>query len=190
MSASKNGKQNLDILELLREAEEKNHADMSVGTAERKPELEKTLVAESEAPQKKRTKVTKRINAETAELIDQYSTKKETKSLSDTQKLRMKLAEQNENSELLGYLSEEKQPAKSERVDKLYEMINDARTRTLSDLEKKPPAGIDSKRFSDEPIPEQKEYTQEQMFPLGDTLRFDDDINEAEVTSFDSDYEQ
>ena len=65
------GKQQLDILELLRQAEEKNHADMNVGTAERKPETEKTRVAESEAPSKKRTKVTKRINAETAELIDQ-----------------------------------------------------------------------------------------------------------------------
>jgi cation transport ATPase len=190
MPSSKNGKQNLDILELLRQAEEKNHADMSVETAERKPELEKTLVADTENPPKKRTKVTKRINAETAELIDRYSTKKENKSLSDTQKLRMKLAEQNENSELLGYLAEEKQPAKSERVDKLYEMINDARTRTLSDLEKKPPVGIKTNRFSDEPVPEKQEYTQEQMFPLGDTIHFEDDIKEAEVTSFDSDYEQ
>ena len=124
MPSSKNGKQNLDILELLRQAEEQNHADMNAGATERKPEMEKTLVAEKEAPSKKRTKVTKRINAETAELIDQYSTKKETKTLSDTQKLRMKLAEQNESSELLGYLAEEKKPAKSERVDKLYEMIN------------------------------------------------------------------
>ena len=190
MPGSKNGKQNLDILELLRQAEEKNHADMNVGATERKPELDKTIVADSENTPKKRTKVTKRINAETAELIDQYSTKKENKSLSDTQKLRMKLAEQNESSELLGYLAEEKQPAKSERVDKLYEMINDARTRTLSDLEKKPPAGIKSARFSDEPIPEKQEYTQEQMFPLGDTIHFDDDVNEKEVTGFDSDYEQ
>ncbi len=190
MPGSKNGKQNLDILELLRQAEEKNHADMNVGATERKPELDKTIVADLENTPKKRTKVTKRINAETAELIDQYSTKKENKSLSDTQKLRMKLAEQNESSELLGYLAEEKQPAKSERVDKLYEMINDARTRTLSDLEKKPPAGIKSARFSDEPIPEKQEYTQEQMFPLGDTIHFDDDVNENEVTGFDSDYEQ
>jgi cation transport ATPase len=190
MPSSNNGKQNLDILELLRQAEEQNHADMNVGVTERKPEMEKTLVAEKEAPSKKRTKVTKRINAETAELIDQYSTKKENKTLSDTQKLRMKLAEQNENNELLGYLAEEKKPVKSERVDKLYEMINDARTRTFSDLEKKPPEGIKLDRFSDEPVPEKQEYTQEQMFPLGDTLRFDEEIDNAEVASFDSDYEQ
>lgn len=178
-----------DILDLLREAEEQNHADMDVNMSKRKPEMEKTKVASEDETPKKRTKVTKRINAETAELIDQYSTYKEEKTLSDTQKLRLKLAEQNESNELLGYLAEEKPSGKSERVEKLYDMINDARTRTLSDLEKKPPAGIESKRFSDEGDVEAEEYTQEQMFPLGDTLRFEPTVaDESEVASFDSDY--
>ncbi|MBR6562439.1 MAG: hypothetical protein IKK70_00695 [Clostridia bacterium] len=191
MSASNGGnKPNKDILDLLREAEEQNRRDMNVEAAERKPEMDKTKVASDENAPKRRTKVTKRINAETAELIDQYSTHKDEKPLSDTQKLRIKLAEQNGNNELLGYLAEENQGGKSERVDKLYDMINDARTRTLSDLEKKPPAGIESTRFSDEPVVNgDDEYAQEQMFPLGDTLRFDDKIDDSEVASFDADYE-
>ncbi|MBR6783252.1 MAG: hypothetical protein IKM32_01020 [Clostridia bacterium] len=178
-----------DILDILREAEEQNHADMDVNLSGRKPEMEKTkLAAEEEAP-KKRTKVTKRINAETAELIDQYSTYKEEKALTDTQKLRLKLAEQNESNELLGYLAEENKSGKSERVEKLYDMINDARTRTLSDLEKKPHEFIGAKRFSDSGELKSEEYTQEQMFPLGDTLRFESAVDESEVASFDSDYE-
>ena len=179
----------IDILDLLREAEEQNNADMNVEAKKHKPEMDKTKVV-SDSETKKKTKVTKRINAETAELIDKYSTHKEEKPLSDTQKLRLKLAEQNGNNELLGYLAEENQGGKSERVDKLYDMINDARTRTLSDLEKKPPAGIESARFSDEPVQtDDEEYTQEQMFPLGDTLRFESNVDESEVASFDSDYE-
>lgn len=179
-----------DILDILREAEEQNHADMDVNLSERKPEMEKTKLVSAEQPPKKRTKVTKRINAETAELIDQYSTYKEEKSLTDTQKLRLKLAEQNESNELLGYLAEEKPAGKSERVEKLYDMINDARTRTLSDLEKQPPAGIGTNRFSDDDgEANNEEYTQEQMFPLGDTLRFEKAVDESEVASFDSDYE-
>ncbi len=179
-----------DILDILREAEEQNHADMDVNLSKRKPEMEKTKLASAEETPKKRTKVTKRINAETAELIDQYSTYKEEKALSDTQKLRLKLAEQNESNELLGYLAEEKPAGKSERVEKLYDMINDARTRTLTDLEKQPPAGISSNRFSDDSGEATgEEYTQEQMFPLGDTLRFESAVDESEVASFDSDYE-
>ena len=178
-----------DILDLIREAEEKNQADLKKNNSNRKPELEQTKVAGEEADTKRRTKVTKRINAETAELIDKYSTKKDEPRLTDTQKLRRKLAEQNENSELLGYLAEEKSNGPGKRVEKLYEMINDARTRTLSDAEKQPPAGIDTNRFSDEPVSEQTEYTQEQMFPLGDTLRFDSPVAETEIATFDSDYE-
>ena len=190
MSGSNGGKTpKIDILDLLREAEEQNAADMNVEARRHQPEMDKTKVV-SESEPKKKTKVTKRINAETAELIDKYSTHKDEKPMSDTQKLRLKLAEQNGNNELLGYLAEENQGGKSERVDKLYDMINDARTRTLSDLEKKPPAGIESKRFSDEPVKtDDGEYTQEQMFPLGDTLRFESSVDESEVASFDADYE-
>ncbi len=190
MSNKKGGKSSKDILDILRDAQEQNDAAVSVNMSARKPELESTIVAsEAEAP-KKRTKVTKRINAETAELIDQYSTRQFEKPLSDTQKLRIKLAEQNENSELLGYLAEEKPAAKSKRVEKLYEMINDAKTRTLSDLEKQPPVGIESMRFSDEATVTHEEYTQEQMFPLGDTLHFEPENEDHEVASFDSDYEK
>ncbi len=179
-----------DILDILREAEEQNHADRDVNLSRRKPEMEKTKLASADEAPKKRTKVTKRINAETAELIDQYSTYKEEKSLSDTQKLRLKLAEQNESNELLGYLAEEKPAGKSERVEKLYDIINDARTRTLTDLEKQPPAGISANRFSDDSGEiKNEEYTQEQMFPMGDTLRFEAAVDESEVASFDSDYE-
>ena len=179
-----------DILDILREAEAQNHADMDVNLSRRKPEMEKTKLAEADETPKKRTKVTKRINAETAELIDQYSTYKEERALSDTQKLRLKLKEQNESNELLGYLAEEKPAAKSERVERLYDIINDARTRTLSDLEKQPPAGISANRFSeDNGEHDNEEYTQEQMFPLGDTLRFEAAVDEKEVASYDSDYE-
>ncbi len=190
MPTNRGNKPKKDILDILREAEEQNQVDMDVNVSERKPEMEKTKLASDGKPTKKRTKVTKRINAETAELIDKYSTYNDEKPLSDTQKLRKKLAEQNENSELLGYLADDKNEVKSERVEKLYEMINDAKTRTLSDLEKKPPEGIGTKRFSDEVSIDKKEYTQEQMFPLGDTLRFESDLDESEVASFDADYEQ
>ncbi len=182
----------VDILDLLRDASEKNSADMKSEAFVRDPKLEKTVVNDDATKTKRRTKVTKRINAETAELIDQYSTHRDERPLSDTQKLREKLAEQNANSELLGYLSEENKPGNSERVEKLYEMINDARTRTMSDGEKQPPAGIlSTSRFSDEAeVPAEKEYTQAQMFPLGDTLHFEEPENDHEVTSYDSDYEK
>lgn len=179
-----------DILDMLREAEEANRADIDAPVAARQPELEKTKVHGEEEPPKKRTKVTSRINAETAELIDQYSTHKEEKKLSDTQKLRIKLAEQNANNELLGYLSEENKPGNSERVEKLYEMINDARTRTLSDEVKEPPKGFKTNRFSDDVEEAPQEYTQEQMFPLGDTLRFDEASQSSETSGFDEDYEK
>ena len=191
MPNNQGGKSTKDILDILREAREQNDADISASSSARKPELEATKIVGSEGGAKKRTKVTKRINAETAELIDQYSTRKDEKKLSDTQQLRKKLAEQNENSELLGYLSEENNSGKSKRVEKLYEMINDAKTRTLSDLEKKPPVSIKSPRFSDEATVEtQTAYTQEQMFPLGDTFHFDQEKDEHEVASFDADYEK
>jgi len=108
MLDEKDKKPSKDILDILREAEEANNAAMEKEPIARKPEMEKTKVASQDAATKKRTKVTKRINAETAELIDQYSSKKPIDTMSDTQKLRAKLAEQNENSELLGYLTEEK----------------------------------------------------------------------------------
>ncbi len=192
MSDSKGSKPSKDILELLREAEEANNSAMKAGASEPKPEMAETKVVPTEKKPKKRTKVTKRINAETAELIDQYSARKDDPKLTDTQKLRAKLAEQTESSELLGYLAEDKPAGKSERVERLYEMINDAKTRTLSDAEKKAPAGIGSSRFSDEapePAAEAPEYTQEQMFPLGDTLRFEPTVKEHETPEFDSDYE-
>ncbi|MBR2901381.1 MAG: hypothetical protein IKC39_03970 [Clostridia bacterium] len=190
MPNQKGEKTSKDILSLLQEAEELNRADMGSSLSSRKTELENTVVASEEAPKKPHTKITKRINAETAELIDQYSTRK-VDPLSDTQKLRIKLAEQNENSELLGYLTEENTATTSKRVEKLYEMINDARTLTLSDAEKVPPKGMDPRRFSDEtPDIEPREYTQEQMFPLGDTLHFEAEADEHEVASFDSDYEK
>lgn len=192
MPNSKEGKPDKDILELLREAEEKNRSAMKTDISERKPEMEKTKVASDEQPPKKRTKVTKRINAETAELIDKYSSKKDEKPLSDTQKLREKLAEQNENSELLGYFTEDKPQSPGKRVEKLYEMINDAKTRTLSDAEKKPPVDFGSFRFSEEKdsVSEPVEYVQEQMFPLGDTLRFEPSVKERETAGFDNDYEK
>lgn len=192
MPNSKEGRPDKDILELLREAEEKNRSAMKPDIPERKPEMEKTKTASPEQPPKKRTRVTKRINAETAELIDKYSSKKEEKQLSDTQKLREKLAEQNENSELLGYFSEDKPQSPGKRVEKLYEMINDAKTRTLSDAEKKLPVDFNSGRFSEEKaaVAEPVEYVQEQMFPLGDTLRFEPTVEEHKTAGFDNDYEK
>ncbi len=191
MLDKKDKKPSVDILDLLREAEEANNAAKEAEPIARKPEMEKTRVAGEDAPAKTRTKVTKRINAETAELIDQYSSKKPMDTMSDTQRLRAKLAEQNENSELLGYLTEEKNNGSSKRVEKLYEMINDARTRTLSELEKKPPVGIGTNRFSDNAnVPEQEEYAQEQMFPMGDTIRFEQPTDNHGVAEYDSDYEK
>lgn len=191
MPDKKGGKPSKDILDILREAREANDTAMESSSAQRKPEMEKTKsLADGDKPQK-RTKVTKRINAETAELIDKYSTRKPDPAMSDTQKLRARLAEQNESNELLGYLSETKPAGPGKRVEKLYDMINDARTRTLSDAKKKPPVGIDSARFTEqEEVPQEEEYAQEQMFPLGNTIRFEAPVNEREVASYDSDYEK
>ena len=179
-----------DILEILREAEAQNSVDMKQKNFARDPMLEKTVVNDSPETPRKRTKVTRRINAETAELIDKYSEHKDERPMSDTQKLREKLKEQNANSELLGYLSEENKPGNSERVEKLYEMINDARTRTMSEGEKQPPKGISASRFSDEAeVVVEAEYAQEQMFPLGDTIHFDETDTDNDVSGYDEDYE-
>ncbi len=179
-----------DILEILRQAEEKNRSDMKLERDAPKPELQKTLVADEQS-KKKQTKVTKRINAETAELIDMYSTRPVADKLTDTQKLRMKLAEQNEGSELLEYVADSSEKKPSQRVEKLYKMINDAKTRTLSEGEKLPPAAFAEYRFVDEAeVPKFEEYTQEEMFPLGDTLRVGAEEKEQETASFDSGYEE
>lgn len=175
-----------DVLAVLRDAQNQNDADMKADGSVPAPTPDATIIAPEE-PGKKRTKVTKRINAETAELIDQYSERREEPKLSDTQKLRAKLADRAENAELLGYLGEEK-PGRSERVEKLYDMINDAKTRTLSDAEKQPPSGFAENRFSDSSAAaEEGEYSQEQMFPLGDTLNFADK-NSEKTTRYDEDY--
>ncbi|MBR4799885.1 MAG: hypothetical protein IK047_06485 [Clostridia bacterium] len=185
-------KPKLNIFELLREAEEKNLADRNFDPAAEKPEETPAVPAENKKPEqpKKHTRVTKRINAETAEIIDKYSTYDGEKPLSDTQKLRQKLASQNEGEALLGYLGDETQQGPSERVEKLYEMINDAKTRTLSDLKKKPPEGIaGGGRFTDESaIAAQPEYTQEQMFPLGDTLTLGADGKSGKSAGYDAEY--
>ena len=188
--SKKGGRPAPDILEILHQAEEKNKSDrsrMKTPAPEAKDKLEKTIVA-SEKPKKAPTKITKRINAETAELIDMYSDKKDKDELSDTQKLRIKLKEQNGNDPLLGYITEtEKKP--SERVEKLYDMINDAKTRTLSDSEKKIPAPFSDDRFVDESeVPKFEEYHQEEMFPLGDTLRIGADEEETPTAKYDEEY--
>jgi hypothetical protein len=69
MSAKKSGRPSKDIMELLKEANEENRAAMNVAPAERKAEMDSTKIVD-DGNNKKRTKVTKRINAETAELID------------------------------------------------------------------------------------------------------------------------
>lgn len=191
MPKSKGGKPSVDILDLLHAAAEENRAAMDVERVLQDTQMGDTKPLTQEDLTKKRTKVTKRIDAETAELIDQYSTRKVEDPLTDTQKLRLKLAEQNGNSELLGYLSEEKTSGNSKHIEKLYDMINDARTRTFTDAEKQPPAGFNTSRFTDEAAaPEEEVYTQEQMFPMADTLRFDTPVDESEVASYDSDYEK
>lgn len=195
MSHSGGEKPKLNIFELLREAEEKNREDMNFDPAAEKPKEPEEKPAASESKEekkqpKKHTRVTRRINAETAEIIDKYSTYDGEKPLSDTQKLRAKLASQNEGEALLGYLGDENSSGTSERVEKLYEMINDAKTRTLSDLKKKPPEGIaGSGRFIDESdVAAQPVYTQEQMFPLGDTLSIGGDGRSSKSAEYDAEY--
>lgn len=179
-----------DVLDLLREAEKKNEADKNFERSAKKAETEpKTDAAPTiSEPPKKKTKVTKRINAETAEIIDKYSTYDGEKPLSDTQKLREKLAQQSEGEALLGYISDDDTHVAGERVEKLYEMINDAKTRTLSDAEKKPPEWIESERFTDDAGYKAPEYTQEQMFPLGDMLQVDTGSKTEKSAGYDDDY--
>lgn len=187
----KGSKPTPDILELLREAESRNNADLEADRTARRPELEKTKVVSEQKPPKKQTRVTKRIDAETAELIDMYSSRPVETKLTDTQKLRQKLAEQNDGGELLGYVADENEKKPSERVEKLYEMINDAKTRTLSDAEKQPPEAFADYRFIDESdVPKHEEYTQEEMFPFGDTLRIGEKDSEKATASYDEDYEK
>ena len=192
MPRSGGKKPEVNIFDLLREAEEQNRADMNYDPAAAKPKEEAGETAEPKSTKqpKKHTRVTKRINAETAEIIDKYSTYDGEKPMSDTQKLREKLASQNEGEALLGYLGDENQQGPSERVEKLYEMINDAKTRTLSDLKKKPPEGIEGNgRFIDESaVAAPPVYTQEQMFPLGDTLALGTDGNQSKSAEYDSEY--
>lgn len=181
-----------DILEILREAEEQNIAAERVSREERVPELEKTIVADEHVAKRTPTKVTKRINAETAELIDKYSTRVVEPKMTDTQKLRERLAKHNEGDDLLGYIADDNAPKKpGKKVEKLYKMISDAKTKTLSDAEKQPPAEFVTERFSDEiEVPKYEEYQQEQMFPMGDTIPLGEDAEEiSETASYDEEYE-
>ncbi|MBO4452565.1 MAG: hypothetical protein J5793_01390 [Clostridia bacterium] len=189
-----------DILELLRQAEEQNNSDMNFDRSapranaakpekKAKAEPEKEKSDGKKTKPKKRTKVTKRINAETAEIIDKYSTYDGEKKMSDTQKLREKLAKQSEGEALLGYIADDKTHVAGERVEKLYEMINDAKTRTMSDAEKKPPEWMDTHRFTEDVGYSAPVYTQEQMFPMGESIKVGAEEREDRTAEYDEEYD-
>lgn len=201
---------NIDISDLLMEADSENERDIAKGDErQRTKELEKTLIAESfssgpkedeENQEKKDDAETKRrFDAETIELIDKYSTKEIKDKKSDTQELREALARKLEDEKLRGYLTAD--------IDTQAKKADDLRTKILGpgfpeespdrdDGELRASGGEKrenilrdvSARFTEEEV-EQQEFEQAEMFPLGDTMTIRNRENEYQYADYDRDYQ-
>lgn len=185
-----------DISDILAEADEENER-VRARSEERysTKDLEKTRVVEekTDEPGKvdKNTK-TRDLNAETIELINKYSTREIKEEKSDTQELRDALARKLEDEKLKGYLNTN--PGTAKKIDDLRTRICDADT--LTDVyegksgKKKDPIDI-SDRFSDEDsVPQNDDFEQAEMFPLGDTLTIHEQESKTQYAEFDKDYQE
>ena len=188
----------LDISDLLREADEENELARSLQEKREaeKARMTKTLVApavgaETE-PQPEGEQSSRRdLDAETIELIDQYSTREVRDEKSDTQELRETLARKLQGDKLLGYLDPNPQNT-ARKTEHLRDAIREAGQLSAEELEKRMSRSDPSHRFSDEEdLPAQEIFGQEEMFPLGDQLTLKEQKRESRShATFDRDYEQ
>lgn len=186
----------LDISELLREADEENEAARALQEKREaeKARLTKTIIAPpigegTDGTEKTEKADNRSLDAETIELIDRYSTREIRDEKSDTQELREVLAKSLQGDKLLGYLDPNAQTA-ARRTEKLREAMRDAEDISAEELAKR--VGTDpSARFSDEEdAPEPDLLGQTEMFPLGDEMTIKERQREPRpVPTFDRDYE-
>lgn len=183
----------LDISELLREADEENEAARALQEKREaeKARLTKTIIAPpvGEGTEKTEKADNRSLDAETIELIDRYSTREIHDEKSDTQELREVLAKSLQGDKLLGYLDPNVQTA-ARRTEKLREAMRDAEDISAEELAKR--VGTDpSARFSDEEdAPDLDLLGQTEMFPLGDEMTIKERQREPRpVPTFDRDYE-
>lgn len=190
MKEEKNG---FDISALLEEATEENErarAKQELRAAEENP-LTKTIVAPpvggEETKEFPEVKVRRNLDAETIELIDQYSTREIPDRRSDTLELKNTLARKLQGDKLLGYI--ENQPGgASRKADNLRTIIRESGQISAEEMEKRM-AGA-AERFSDEAdLPAKESYEQAEMFPLGDGLTLKEKEKPTRFASYDKDYE-
>ncbi len=162
----------------------KKESDSGQDNQDRAPQVEGADFAGNQ-------KYKNRLDGEIGEIISDYSTKDKTeKPFTNTQGLRDSLAAGiQENKELLGYYEGTKVRSTESKVDELYALIQDARAKTQSDVEKSPPEAITTNRLVEsDTLPEKDPYTQEKMFSFGDTLIIEDTPTIKSKAEFDSDY--
>lgn len=189
MKEEKNG---FDISALLEEATEEN--DRAIALQEKRAAeedaLTKTIVMPpvgSTPPEEAESKPRRNLDAETIELIDQYSTREIPDRRSDTLELKNTLARKLQGDKLLGYL--ENQPdGGARKADNLRTIIRESGQISAEEMEKRMAASAD--RFSDEAdLPAKESYEQAEMFPLGDGMTLKEQKKTPRPAGFDKDYE-
>ena len=127
------------------------------------------------------------LDAETIELIDQYSTREIPDRRSDTLELKNTLARKLQGDKLLGYI--ENQPGgTSRKADNLRTIIRESGQISAEEMEKRMASAAE--RFSDEAdLPAKESYEQAEMFPLGDGLTLKEKEKPTRFASYDKDYE-
>lgn len=195
-----NGKRDeVDISELLREADEENEAARSLQEKrdEEKKRMTRTIVApavgaDAEPKPDDEQEKSRDLDAETIELIDQYSTREVRDEKSDTQELRETLARKLHGDKLLGYLDPGAQKG-ARKAEHLRDAIRETEQMGADELEKRMSRSDPSARFSDEEeLPEEDEtFGQEEMFPLGSDMTIKEEKRESRShATFDRDYEK
>lgn len=131
------------------------------------------------------------LNAETIELIDQYSTREIHDEKSDTQELREALARNLQGDKLLGFLDQKKQSG-APKAENLRELIRESDRMSAQEMEERAARTAEvAERFSDEEeLPPNETFSQEEMFPLGDGLTMKEGKRTKLVSGYDRDYEK
>lgn len=187
MKEEKNG---FDISALLAEATEENDRARALQEkrAAEEDALTKTIVMPpvGSAPAEEPSKPRRNLDAETIELIDQYSTREIPDRRSDTLELKNTLARKLQGDKLLGYL--ENQPDGARKTDNLRTIIMESGQISAEEMEKRVADAAD--RFSDEAdLPAKESYEQAEMFPLGDGMTIKEKKKTPRPAGFDKDYE-
>ena len=125
-----------------------------------------------------------KLNAETVELIKEYSTRELKDEHADTRELRDSLARRLEDDKLRGYLDTTLNLT-AKKSETLRAAIHDGDKLSAEEMEKRMSA-----RFSDEMPPQETGgFEQAEMFQLGDGLTMKEAPAERTYASYDKDYE-